>query len=211
VTSRTGGLDPRALPGDLVEQFPTPPGDDHPVARRLSRCARPRPMPEVPPATRTVFPLIVMAVSLLIRSVPSTLRQAAAEWQRSSRDRRSLDDRPRTVRTDEVNRAELADLPRRREALQPADVGLVAGVRRRTSGLRREEVAALVGLSTDYYTRLEQQRGPPPLEQMLAAIARPLRLTLDERDHLFRLAGHSAPIRAADASGAVTHPGSDKD
>ena len=66
----------------------------------------------------------------------------------------------------------------------------------RTAGLRREEVAALCDMSTDYYSRLEQARGPQPSEQMLAAIARGLRLTLDERDHLFRLAGHTAPARA---------------
>jgi transcriptional regulator with XRE-family HTH domain len=95
-----------------------------------------------------------------------------------------------------MDRAGLADfLRRRREALQPSDVGLPTGPRRRTSGLRREEVASLSGMSTDYYSRLEQQRGPQPSEQMVAAIARGLRLTLDERDHLFRLAGHSAPTR----------------
>ncbi|MFS2031851.1 helix-turn-helix transcriptional regulator, partial [Curtobacterium sp. CT11-45] len=60
---------------------------------------------------------------------------------------------------------------------------------------RREEVAALAGMSADYYTRLEQQRGPQPSEQMVAAIARALRYSLDERDHLFRLAGHNAPAR----------------
>ena len=96
-----------------------------------------------------------------------------------------------------MDRAQLADfLRRRREALQPADVGLVRGPRRRTSGLRREEVAVLASMSTDYYSRLEQQRGPQPSEQMLSAIARGLRLTLDERDHIFRLAGHTAPSRA---------------
>jgi transcriptional regulator with XRE-family HTH domain len=90
----------------------------------------------------------------------------------------------------------LADfLRRRREALRPVDVGLPDGVRRRASGLRREEVAGLVGMSTDYYTRLEQRRGPQPSEQMITAIARALRLSLDERDHLFRLAGHNAPSR----------------
>ena len=95
-----------------------------------------------------------------------------------------------------VDRTSLADfLRRRREALRPADVGLPAGPRRRTAGLRREEVAALTGMSTDYYTRLEQQRGPQPSEQMLTALARGLRLTLDERDHLFRLAGHGTPSR----------------
>lgn len=86
-------------------------------------------------------------------------------------------------------------LHRRREALQPGDMGLVPGPRRRTKGLRREEVAQLSGMSTDYYARLEQQRGPQPSEQMVAAIARGLRLGLDERDHLFRLAGHHAPTR----------------
>lgn len=50
-------------------------------------------------------------------------------------------------------------------------------------------------MSTDYYARLEQQRAPQPSEQMVASIARALRLTLDERDHLFRLAGHTAPTR----------------
>jgi transcriptional regulator with XRE-family HTH domain len=95
-----------------------------------------------------------------------------------------------------VDRAQLADFLRtRREALQPEDVGLPRGPRRRTGGLRREEVAALCGMSTDYYTRIEQQRGPRPSEPMLAAIARGLHLSLDERDHLFRIAGHAAPER----------------
>src|SRR6266705_1382210 len=95
-----------------------------------------------------------------------------------------------------MNRAALADfLRRRREALQPGDVGLPAGIpgRRRTPGLRREDVAALATMSTDYYTRLEQQRGPQPSEQMLGSLARALRLTSDERDYLFKLAGHTAP------------------
>ena len=95
-----------------------------------------------------------------------------------------------------MDRAQLADFLRRhREALTPADVGLPDGARRRTPGLRREEVAALVGMSADYLTRLEQRRGPQPSEQMLTAIARGLRLTRDERDHLFRLAGHTPPPR----------------
>lgn len=95
-----------------------------------------------------------------------------------------------------MDRPGLADfLRRRREALQPSDVGMSPGLRRRTAGLRREEVAALAAMSTDYYARLEQQRGPQPSEQIVAAIARGLRLTTDERDHLFRLTGHSAPTR----------------
>lgn len=97
-----------------------------------------------------------------------------------------------------MDRAALADfLLRRRQQLQPTDVGLPAGARRRTPGLRREEVAALAAMSTDYYTRLEQQRGPQPSVQMLAALARALRLTPDERDYLYRVAGHSAPDRLA--------------
>lgn len=93
-----------------------------------------------------------------------------------------------------MDRAELAVFLRsRREGLRPEDVGLPAGARRRAAGLRREEVAALAAMSTDYYTRLEQQRGPQPSEQMLAALARALRLTDDERDYLFHLAGRTAP------------------
>jgi transcriptional regulator with XRE-family HTH domain len=96
-----------------------------------------------------------------------------------------------------MDREQLADfLKARREALQPEDVGLPRGRRRRTGGLRREEVAALCDMSVDYYSRIEQQRGPHPSEQMLASIARGLRLTLAERDHLFRLAGHNTPIRS---------------
>ncbi|WP_433358525.1 helix-turn-helix transcriptional regulator [Micromonospora saelicesensis] len=99
-----------------------------------------------------------------------------------------------------MDRAQLASFLRtRREALQPEDVGLPRGPRRRTGGLRREEVATLSGMSTDYYSRLEQQRGPHPSEQMLAALARGLRLTLAERDHLFQLAGHAVPRRAVRA------------
>ena len=83
----------------------------------------------------------------------------------------------------------------RREALQPEDVGLPGRSRRRTPGLRREDVAELSGMSTDYYARLERGSGPQPSEQMTAALARGLRLSLDERDHLFLLAGHRTPRR----------------
>lgn len=88
----------------------------------------------------------------------------------------------------------------RRERLRPADVGLVAGARRRTPGLRRDEVALLASMSTDYYERIEQGRGPHPSMSMLGALARALRLTLDERDHLYVLAGH-APPRAHESLG----------
>ncbi|MFJ6703140.1 MULTISPECIES: helix-turn-helix transcriptional regulator [unclassified Streptomyces] len=97
-----------------------------------------------------------------------------------------------------MNRPELADFLRHaRTRLDPADVGLAAGARRRTPGLRREEVASLAGMSADYYTRLEQSRGPRPSRQMLTAMARALRLTDDERDHLFHLAGEEPPRREA--------------
>jgi len=96
----------------------------------------------------------------------------------------------------DIDRTGLAEfLRRRREALQPEDVGLRRGPRRRTDGLRREEVAALSNMSADYYARLEQERGPQPSEQMLAAIALGLHLSPAERDHLFRLAGHHPPSR----------------
>lgn len=95
-----------------------------------------------------------------------------------------------------MDRGQLADFLRsRRGAMRPEDVGLTAGPRRRTPGLRREEVAALSDISVDYYSRIEQQRGPVPSEQVLASIARGLHLTLEERDHLFHLAGHAAPGR----------------
>ena len=97
-----------------------------------------------------------------------------------------------------IDRTGLAEfLRRRREALQPEDVGLPRGQRRRTSGLRREEAAALCHMSTDYYARLERERGPHPSPQMIAAMAQGLHLSLDERDHLFRLAGHNPPTRGS--------------
>ncbi|MEV4599904.1 helix-turn-helix transcriptional regulator [Amycolatopsis sp. NPDC049253] len=78
----------------------------------------------------------------------------------------------------------------RREALTPGEVGVTSTTRRRTPGLCREEVAARAG-----YTRLEQARAPKPTSPVLRGLTRALRLTLDERDHLFRLAGHTAPDR----------------
>jgi transcriptional regulator with XRE-family HTH domain len=104
-----------------------------------------------------------------------------------------------------MDQTQLADFLRiRREALTPEDVGLDRGPRRRTAGLRREEVAALAMISTDYYSRMEQRRGPQPSVDVVASLARALRLTLEERDHLFRLAGHNAPARTV--SGADVSP-----
>ncbi|MFW6695091.1 helix-turn-helix transcriptional regulator [Streptomyces sp. MAR4 CNX-425] len=96
-----------------------------------------------------------------------------------------------------VNPSALAAyLKSRRDRIRPADVGLPTGPRRRVPGLRREEVAALAGLSADYYTELEGGRGAQPSAQVLAALARALRLTGDERDHLFHLADRPLPPAA---------------
>jgi transcriptional regulator with XRE-family HTH domain len=88
-----------------------------------------------------------------------------------------------------------AFLRSRRERLRPQDVGLPSGARRRTPGLRREEVAVLAHISTEYYVRLEQGRAPRPSGEVLAGIAGALRLTAAESDHLHLLAG-TAPSRA---------------
>jgi transcriptional regulator with XRE-family HTH domain len=90
-----------------------------------------------------------------------------------------------------------------RDRLAPADVGLPAGGRRRAPGLRREEVAQLAGLSVDYLARLEQGRAGNPSPSVLAPLARALRLSDDERDHLYRVAGHAEP-RAGRISRHVT-------
>jgi transcriptional regulator with XRE-family HTH domain len=93
-----------------------------------------------------------------------------------------------------VDRTELgAWLRSWRERLHPSDVGVPAGTRRRTPGLRREEVALLAGVSVDYLTRLEQGRGPRPSEAVLNALARALRVTDAEREALFHLAGGAPP------------------
>jgi transcriptional regulator with XRE-family HTH domain len=88
---------------------------------------------------------------------------------------------------------ELGDLLRsRRERLQPSDVGLPPGVRRRTRGLRREEVAQLAAISSTYYTVLEQGRDGRPSRQVLDALATALRLDSTERAHIHELI-HGAP------------------
>jgi len=95
----------------------------------------------------------------------------------------------------ERRRAELADfLRRRRESIRPEDVGLPSGGRRRTPGLRREEVAQLAGVGTTWYTWLEQGRDVRASFDVLEAIAKALRLTGAERNHLILLGrGEEAP------------------
>ncbi|MEV5550736.1 helix-turn-helix transcriptional regulator [Streptomyces sp. NPDC052309] len=97
-----------------------------------------------------------------------------------------------------------AFLRSRRERIRPADVGLPSGPRRRVPGLRREEVAQLAGASVDYYNELERGAGSQPSEQMIAALARALRLTADERDYLYHLAGRPVPVHGA---ASHVHPG----
>ncbi len=91
-----------------------------------------------------------------------------------------------------------AFLRSRRDRITPDDVGIVPGPRRRVPGLRRDEVAMLAGASVEYYIELEQGSKVQPSPQMLAALARALRLTKDERDHLYRLAGRPVPSREGD-------------
>ncbi|OLZ74854.1 transcriptional regulator [Streptomyces sp. IMTB 2501] len=103
-----------------------------------------------------------------------------------------------------MNHAELAAfLKSRRDRVRPTDVGLPTGPRRRVPGLRREEVAQLAGLSADYYTELERGRGAQPSAQVLAALARALRLGGDERDHLFHLAERPLPPAASGPTALV--------
>jgi transcriptional regulator with XRE-family HTH domain len=101
-----------------------------------------------------------------------------------------------------IRRTELAAFLRARRArLRPGDVGLPDGGRRRIPGLRRQEVAELAAISVEYYIRLEQARGPHPSRRILAALARALMLTRDEREYLFRVAGESPPPGAGPTSG----------
>ena len=86
-----------------------------------------------------------------------------------------------------------------RDRVTPAAVGLPAGGQRRAAGLRREELAWLAGVSADYITRLEQGRAASPSVQVLTALARALRLSDAERQHLFALAGQPPP-----AAGYIT-------
>ena len=91
-------------------------------------------------------------------------------------------------------RQALADfLRQRRASLSPAEVGLPSGVRRRTPGLRREEVAQLANIGTSWYVWLEQGRDVHPSAQVLESLAQALRLTPNERRHLFLLAEQPPP------------------
>src|SRR5260370_31932533 len=99
---------------------------------------------------------------------------------------------------EQERRQTLADFLRQRRARRSrVDVGLPPGIRRRTPGLRREEVAQLANIGTSWYVWLEQGRNVHPSAQVLECLAQALRLTLNERRHLFLLAGQPLPPHAS--------------
>jgi transcriptional regulator with XRE-family HTH domain len=85
----------------------------------------------------------------------------------------------------------------RRKQVRPEDAGLIAGARRRVAGLRREELAMLAGISSDYYLRLEQGRDLHPSAQVVDSLARALQLDVKATEHLYRLSIASVPRRDA--------------
>jgi len=97
--------------------------------------------------------------------------------------------------SDEQRRQDLADFLRtRRMRLSPEQVGLIPGRRRRTPGLRREEVAHLANVGISWYTQLEQGRDIHPSREVLQSIADALQLTPDEQHHLFLLANQQSLV-----------------
>ncbi|MET7683055.1 helix-turn-helix transcriptional regulator [Streptomyces sp. NPDC005423] len=106
-----------------------------------------------------------------------------------------MTDAPLAISDD--SRRELAEFLRtRRTRLRPQDVGLEPGPRRRVAGLRREELALLAGVSSDYYQRMEQGRDVRPSEQVLDALARALNFSTEETRHLHSLAAAArTPVR----------------
>jgi transcriptional regulator with XRE-family HTH domain len=104
-------------------------------------------------------------------------------------------------------RRELAEFLRsRRERLKPESLGLALAARRRTPGLRREEVAELAGVGATWYTWLEQARDIQPSEDVLARLAVALRLNAAETEHLFALSGRATPAQDNPTSGRAVPP-----
>ncbi|TIS55400.1 helix-turn-helix transcriptional regulator [Mesorhizobium sp.] len=99
-----------------------------------------------------------------------------------------------------------AFLRSRRERLSPQAAGIAAGARRRTPGLRREEVAMIAGVGTTWYTWLEQGRDVRPSVEVLTALCEALRLDAAEKRHLFILAGRQQPERRAATPEKVDGP-----
>jgi transcriptional regulator with XRE-family HTH domain len=102
-------------------------------------------------------------------------------------------------------RREIADFLRtRRMRRQPEELGLPRGRRRRTPGLRREEVAAAAGVSAEWYTWLEQARAVQPSAQVLTRIGAALRLEPNETRHLLTLGGYAVPASGSDLPRSVS-------
>jgi transcriptional regulator with XRE-family HTH domain len=100
----------------------------------------------------------------------------------------------RTPASEDIRQRELgAFLRSRRERLAPGEVGLPVGARRRTPGLRREEIAMLAGVGTTWYTWLEQGRDVKPSNETLGALGEAMRLDAAEKRHLYILAGRQPP------------------
>jgi transcriptional regulator with XRE-family HTH domain len=99
-----------------------------------------------------------------------------------------------------------AFLRSRRERLTPSATGIATGLRRRTPGLRREEVAMIAGVGTTWYTWLEQGRDVRPSVEVLTALSEALRLDAAEKRHLFTLAGRQQPERRRIVAGKVEGP-----
>src|SRR5262249_49881652 len=126
-------------------------------------------------------------------------------------DHRSVSTRIRSNSMDERERRQaLAEFLRTcRARLAPADVGLPPGIRRRTPGLRREEVAELAHIGISWYVWMEQGRDVNPSPEVLESLAQALRLTLNERRHLFLLAGQALPpplLAAEESAGSALQP-----
>jgi transcriptional regulator with XRE-family HTH domain len=107
---------------------------------------------------------------------------------------------------DEIERRQAlaAFLRTRRERLQPVDVGLPLRNRRRTPGLRREEVAELANIGVSWYTLLEQGHDVHPSRQVLESLAQALKLSAPEKQHLFLLADHELPAKPLGEEAQIT-------
>ncbi|MEW2154463.1 helix-turn-helix transcriptional regulator [Streptomyces sp. NPDC007189] len=135
------------------------------------------------------------ASSASTASAPNTARAAREKWTTDAADTARAAKAARPASTQRRRHELAAFLRSRRARVTPADVGMPPGLRRRTPGLRREEVAQLSGVGVTWYTWLEQGRPINASPQVLDAVARTLRLDAPEREHLYRLA--EVPFEAA--------------
>ena len=137
------------------------------------------------------MPAVLSVLSSWLERRPDDLARPVVplSWDRQTHDNARL-----TAHTRGVDSWTFGQMLRLwRDRVPPGTVGIPAGGRRRATGLRREELSGLAGISADYLTRLEQSRAVSPSPQVVEALARALRLADAERDLLYRLAGHAAP------------------